>query len=402
MKILMLTPYLPYPDSSGGQIRTQNLLKHLRREHDITLFSLIKDPSEKKYIPILEKDFCKKVYVFQRSQKPFTIKNILKTGFSGQPFLVVRNLSSEAEKAIQTELEQNRYDLIHVETFYAMPHIPKTQIPVVLVDQTIEYKVYQHYVQHTAPLFLRPLFNIDVLKLKYWERFYWRQADRVIAVSKADKEEMLKVEPNLNVDIVPNGVNLELFNKRKTTWQSKNPKLLFVSNFNWLQNTEAAQILIQEVLPKVQKSIPTAQVLIVGQHPPATLKKLASKSVIIKEVAEDDVTSIKEAYFEADVFVTPLRGPGGTRLKNLAAMASCLPIVSSSVGMSGLGIVNGNHAIIEDDTERMATAIIDLLKNPKKAEKIAKAASAFVKENYDYKAIANKLSQIYQSVKKNT
>lgn len=46
MKILMLTPYLPYPDSSGGQIRTLNLLKYLCKKHEITLVSLIKDPKE--------------------------------------------------------------------------------------------------------------------------------------------------------------------------------------------------------------------------------------------------------------------------------------------------------------------------------------------------------------------
>ena len=60
----MLTPYLPYPDSSGGQIRTQNLLKHLRKEHDITLFSLIKYSKEEQYVPILEKEFYKKVKAF--------------------------------------------------------------------------------------------------------------------------------------------------------------------------------------------------------------------------------------------------------------------------------------------------------------------------------------------------
>jgi hypothetical protein len=166
MKILMLTPYLPYPDSSGGQIRTQNLLKHLKKWHEITLFSLIKNPDEEKYIPILEKNFCHKVKVFKRSQKPWTINNILKTGFSALPFLVVRNYSKEAKEAITQELSENDYDLIHVETFYAMPHIPKTKVPVVLVDQTIEYQVYDHYVHQTAPFFLRPLFNIDVKKLK--------------------------------------------------------------------------------------------------------------------------------------------------------------------------------------------------------------------------------------------
>ena len=73
MKILMLTPYLPYPLLSGGQIRTFNLLKKLAKKHEITLFALIKNEQEKQYIPELEK-YCQKVEVFKRSEKPFTFK----------------------------------------------------------------------------------------------------------------------------------------------------------------------------------------------------------------------------------------------------------------------------------------------------------------------------------------
>lgn len=398
MKILMLTPYLPYPDSSGGQIRTQNLLKHLKDKHDITLFSLIKSEKEKQYIPILEKNFCKKVKVFFRPEKPWMLKNIFRTGFSLYPFLVVRNFSQDAKDAIQEELKTGDYDLIHAETFYAMPHIPKTNLPVVLVDQTIEYKVYEHYVKNTAPWFLRPLFRIDVAKLKYWERYYWRLASKVIAVSEKDKTEMLTVEPKLDVDIVPNGVNLDLF-KKKTSWSVKKPVILFVGNFTWLQNTEAAQILIDKIFPLVLKAVPGAQLNIVGQHQPESLTKKAAKNILIKDLAEDDFEGIVKANHDASILVTPLWGPGGTRLKTLAAMASKLPIVSTSVGVTGLGVKDGSQVIIRNTPESMAEAVIELLQHPKKAENLAEDAYQFVTKNFDYKLIAEKLSKIYQSLK---
>lgn len=398
MKILMLTPYLPYPDSSGGQIRTQNLLKHLKDKHDITLFSLIKSEKEKQYIPILEKNFCKKVKVFFRPEKPWMIKNILRTGFSLYPFLVVRNFSPEAKEAITEELKSGDYDLIHAETFYAMPHIPKTDLPVVLVDQTIEYKVYEHYVKNTAPWFLRPLFRIDVAKLKYWERYYWRLASKVVVVSEKDKEEILSVEPNLDVDIVPNGVNLDLF-KKKTTWSSKNPTILFVGNFTWLQNTEAAEILIDKIFPLVLKKVPDARISIVGQHQPESLMLKAAENITIRDLAEDDFEGIVKANHDSSILATPLWGPGGTRLKTLAAMASKLPIVSTSIGVTGLGVKSGTHVLIKDTPESMAEAIIELIQKPTKAKALAEAAYEFVTENYDYKLIAGKLSKIYQSLK---
>src|SRR5436190_4022197 len=196
MKILMLTPYLPFPLMSGGQTRSYNLIKNLSKKHEITLFSLIKNENEKQYVKELEK-FCKKVKVFKRSSSPWTLRNILLTGFGVYPFLVIRNLSPEERKAIEKELAIEKYDLIHAETFYVMPHIPETKVPVLLVEQTIEYLVYKHYVEVQAPFFIRPLFWIDVRKLKYWETFFWKKASKVVAMSNSDKKVMQELVPPL-------------------------------------------------------------------------------------------------------------------------------------------------------------------------------------------------------------
>src|SRR3989338_6323062 len=129
MKILMLTPYLPYPPASGGQIRTLYLLKYLGKNHDITLVALYKTDSEKKYAEYL-RSYCKDIYLCKRAEKPWQPSIILKAIFSGLPFLIVRNFSQEATTTIKKLLETNTYDVIHAETFYIMPHIPQTHTPI--------------------------------------------------------------------------------------------------------------------------------------------------------------------------------------------------------------------------------------------------------------------------------
>ncbi len=394
----MLTPYLPYPDSSGGQIRTLNLLKYLCKNNEITLVSLIKDKKENENIKYLLK-YCKKVLTFPRSITPWTLNNILKTGFSLDPFLIVRNSAPGAKEAIAKELESGDYDLIHAETFYVMPSLPKTTIPTILVDQTIEYLVYQHYVDETASWYLRPLLQIDVEKLKRSERYYWRQADKVIAVSEADRAEMNKLEPNLSVDIVPNGVNLELF-KKKTGWNSKEPTILFVSNFKWLQNVEAAHVLIKSVFPLVKKSLSKAKLLIIGQYITNDIKEEAvgRQGVTVTEIANDDVDSLIKAYHDSSVFASTIKGPGGTRLKNLAAMASQLPIVSTKVGVEGLKVKDNVHVLIGNSPEKIAELIIKVIKSPKLAEKLALNTRRHVEENFDWRKIAKHLDAIYQKL----
>ena len=388
----MLTPYLPFPLMSGGQTRSYNLIKDLSKKHDITLFSLIKNEQEKKYISELKK-YCKKVFVFSRSKTPWTLRNILLTGFGPYPFLVIRNLAPDEKLAVKKELEVEKYDIIHAETFYVMPHIPDTNVPILLVEQTIEYLVYKHYVKNQAPLSVKIPFSIDVMKLKFWETHFWKQASRVVAMSESDKKEMLTLAPKLKIDIVPNGIDTDYFSARPRK-EITPAKVLYVGNFKWIQNVEAANILINEVWPKIKKEIKNVKLWIVGMNITDKLKEYASDDIEISEALPD----IREAYSKASVLVVPIKGPGGTRLKILEAMASALPVVTTSVGAEGLGVVNGKEALISDELDEVSNNAIKVLKNKNLSKSLGLYGKKFVESKYTWNKSAQVLDNIYSKV----
>ncbi len=392
MKILMLTPYLPYPLLTGGQTRSYNLIKRLSQlKHEITLFCLIKDSSERLFVPELQK-FCKEVRVFNRPGKPWTLANILRTGFSQYPFLVVRNWAGNEKAAIEQKLEREEFDLIHAETFYVMPHIPKTEVPILLVEQTIEYLVYRHYAENYPILPLRFLLYFDVMKMKYWELKYWQRATRVVAMSQEDKKSMLSQLPNLSVDIVPNGVDSQFFGE-KVKSRLKNPVILYLGNFTWLQNREAVDILVDKVWPKVKLSIPNAKLWIIGKNAKEFFPKLESLDIRVEEVKD-----VRAVYQQAAILVAPIYGGGGTRYKNFEAFASGLPVVTTSIGIRGTKAKDGAEVIVRDQPEEIAEAVIQLLSNSKLYEKIVSKAKRMVQSEYDWDPIADKLSNIYQSL----
>ena len=277
MKILMLTPYVPFPPSSGGQIRTLNLLRYLAKNHEISLVALYKNKKEKEYISHLNK-YCKKIYLCKRPEKPWALGNIIKAVFSFLPFLIVRNYSLEAKEMIQQLLVQEKFDVIHAETFYIMPHIPKTSIPILLVEQTIEYKVYQHFI-NSLPFYVRLFFYIDIIKLTYSERYYWKKADLVAAVSAADEKIIESLEDKIKTAIVPNGAGEDMIVKKLAQKDLKKPVILFQGNFNWLQNTEAAKYLINKLYPLLIKTIPQLKNIISGQN--------ANKIVLTQQESRD-------------------------------------------------------------------------------------------------------------------
>lgn len=393
MKILMLTPYLPYPPSSGGQIRSYNLIKHLSKDHELTLCSLIKFDSEEKYVKNL-KPFCKNIHVFKRAKKPWTISNILNTGFSAFPFLVIRNFSKEQQAALKKIIEIEKFDLIHAETFYVSPHIPKTNIPTVLVDQTIEYQVYRHFVNNFRIPFLRPLLMIDVAKIRFWEIYFWKKAARVVAVSLRDAQIMKHLVKDLKVTVVPNGVGEDLMVEVPLHYKKT---ILFMGNYAWLQNVEAARILATEIFPVIQKKIPDCKLVIAGQNT-GKISDLNGQGIELKDFAVDDIESVKKSYQENGIMVAPLYGPGGTRLKILAAMASKMPVVTTGIGTEGIDAKNLESILVGENSTELATLAVKLFEDKGLYKKIAENARRLVEENYSYSSIAKKLSDVYRQV----
>lgn len=396
MKILMLTPYLPYPLLSGGQIRTYNLLKKLAKKHQITLFALIKDESEKAYIGELEK-YCQQVRVFKRSRKPFTLRNILKTAFSTYPFLVIRNQSLTVTGAIQEELANQNYDLIHAETFYMMSHLPDLKIPSILVEQTIEYLGYENYAKK-APWFLRPILNVDVNKIRTWEKHYWQEADQLIVMSSEDKKFIAKELGRADkIAVVANGVDNHWFDQVKRQ-KTAVPTILSVGTFKWLPNREAVDFLVEKIWPLVKKKLKNVRLQIVGNAPSQKVLNygLADPNISVAGQVED----IRYAFKSADLLLAPVFSGKGTRYKILEAMACSTPVVASKIAVEGLDVENGKHVLTSNNAEELAELTIKVLTNQQLWHQLSMSGKKFVQDHYDWQSISKKLDTIYQKVGK--
>jgi len=390
MKILMLTPYLPYPLWSGGQIRTYNLLKNLSRKHQITLFSFIRDKKEEKYIQNLKK-YCKDVKVFLK-RPPWSLKSLFLSGVTYYPLVVCMYLNRRVKNAIESTTKKEKFDLIHAETFYVMPNIPPDNIPIILAEQTIEYLVYLHYTNSVNFLPLKLLMNWDVTKILFWEKRFWKKATRVVAMSEADKKRMQEISAGLNVDLVPNGVDTEFFSLKKKTNSNREKIILFVGNFKWLQNREAVSILVKSIWPFIKKSLPSAKLWIVGRFPTKEILEFASSSIKVSSEIDD----IRKAYNKAHVLLAPIYGPGGTRYKILESMASGVPVVTTATGIEGLNCIHNREVLIKEKPLDLAKETIKLLTNESLYNKLVQNGRKLVENQFNWKTIASSLDRIYK------
>ncbi|OGV97451.1 hypothetical protein A2W24_05760 [Microgenomates group bacterium RBG_16_45_19] len=397
MNILMLTPYLPYPLLSGGQIRTFNLLKNLKDKHSITLFSLIKS-ADRPYLEAL-KPYCHKLKVFRRSDKPFTPQNMLKTGLSTYPLVVIRNLVPETAQAVKQELKSRPYDLIHAETFYMMPNLPRTTIPIILVEQTIEYLGYQSYAQNSRRWYLKPFFSLDIAKIKHLEKHYWRTCSRLITMSQSDQEFIQTECPDIkHIDVVANGVDIPFFTAVPKKLPAV-PTILFVGTFSWLPNRQATIWLVEHIWPLVKQRLLKARLHIVGFKPTA---KILAYNQLPDVTVNGNVQDIRQAYATAHVLVAPVNWGKGTRYKILESMATQTPVVATPLAVEGIaGLVPGEHVLVADTTQALAAQTLKVLTQPHLQQRLAKASYRLVTQHYDWAAISQDLDRIYHKLGQN-
>ncbi|MBI5045181.1 MAG: glycosyltransferase family 4 protein [Candidatus Levybacteria bacterium] len=392
MKILLVSSYLPYPLTNGGNIRLYNLLKFLQKTHEITLVCEIRQGQNKDDVHEVEK-VCHKVYTVKR-RKQWSVKNILKTAVSANSFLTTGHKLEEMSLIVSMLLSKESFDAIHVETFYVLQNVPKTTLPIILVEHNVEYLVYERF-KEKASLFLKPLLTIDIEKIKRAEKQAWSRVSIVVAVSEKEKEiigEKCKF-------VVPNGVDLKTFVKKKivNSVDVKKKKILYIGDYTWIQNTDAVLYIIKFIWPLIKKNL-NVSLWIVGKNMPATFKKIGDNDASIIFDDDNKETAVK-IFSEADVLLAPKRVGGGTSYKIIEAMAVGTPVVTNSFGLEGLDFEKDKEIIVENKPEELAEEVIRVLTQKDYYRRISDQGRKAVEKKYDWIAIADKLDGVYQSVK---
>lgn len=142
---------------------------------------------------------------------------------------------------------------------------------------------------------------------------------------------------------------------------------LFVGNFVHPPNVDAAIWLVEEIWPKVDRAC--GRLTIAGPEPPAPLARAADDRVEVLGYVPD----LAPLYDRALMCVAPVRFGAGVKGKNAQALASGVPLVTTTAGAAGMRLVNGENVLIADDAAGIAGAIASLQGDPDLWRRIAAA-----------------------------
>lgn len=397
MNILWLKTELLHPVDKGGKIRTYNMLKELKRDHQITYLTLDEDASEDAVAAADE--YCHELIRIPHAGRakftPGFYSDLLFNIPSELPYAIAKYKSTEMRNRIKERLSRGDVDVLICDFLTPAVNLDFSfDCPAVLFQHNVEAMIWKRHYQVQKHVGKKIYLYAQWLKMRAFEKRLCRKFDAVIAVSAEDRDQM-RADYSLDAIFdVATGVDTDFFKPKHVTKRDPT-NLVFTGSMDWLPNDDAIRYFTDEILPIVRRTVPNVSLTIVGRNPSPYLTELTKKDPFINVTGRvDDVRPYME---KAAAYVVPLRIGGGTRLKIYEAMAMEKPIVSTTVGAEGLPLQNGVELLLADNAESFAEAIVKLLKEPGFADRIGTRAACTVRERFGWQRVAKEFSQICEN-----
>ena len=398
MRILMITNYLPYPETSGGRIRIYNLLRRVSRRHEVSLASLLESPEDVDGVSHLQQ-FCARVETANMDRRSRLAKapGLLRYALEGKPPELRLLHSEELVGKIRQLVSMMDFDIVQIESVMglylgALPTTKRYKSIVMFHNVTSQQFARISDVQQRGDRKLRAWINSVTMGL--WEPRYAAKFDRCTTVSEMDRQLLMKANPRLQVDVIPNGVDIEKYRPLPLPPENASPSLMFIGSMGYPPCVDAVLYFCNEILPLIRQATDAIELWVVGGDPGSEVLELDGSSVHVTGRVEDVVPY----YQQIRVCVVPLRAGGGTRLKILEAMALGRPVVSTTIGCEGLDVVDGEHLLIADTPEQFADKILRLLRDRQLHQHISANGRALVEAKYGWDKIAERLMDVYQEL----
>lgn len=406
MKILILSPYPPYPPHGGGTMRIYQIIRGLAQRYDVTCVTFTPDDEAERALAPIE-EFCRVICVRGPAARS-ALQRAWTTLASPLPDMALRNAALAYTRALRELLENESFDIVQAESIEMAGYLREIQLggarPALILDQfNAEYVLQKRAA--LADLRRPRRWHAAAYSLAQWrklasyERAEIQRCDAVAVVSEEDRRALLALGPHPQVAVVPNGVDTAWFSRAALDHaEDRAPALpeqalVFSGTLDFRPNIDAALWFARAVLPRLQARCPDVRLYIVGKRPAPALYALAADGAI---TVVGPVPDARPYIAGAAVYLVPMRIGGGVRLKLLEALSLEAPVVSTSMGAEGVaGLRDGRHCLLADDAEQYAGAVARLLEDRALARRLGAAGRELVRERYDWSAILPKLESIY-------
>ena len=313
--------------------------------------------------------------------------------FKSSSYNVDRFYSLGFESRLISQLAENEYDIIQLESLYVASYIPAirrmTKAKIVLRAHNTESEIWKKYAEESNDAFKKIWFRDLARKLEHFETKAIQSVDAVIPITREDELRLRK----MSTESKP--FHTCTFSMKENTRENKpeEDKTVFhIGAMDWKPNYDGVEWLCNDVWPLVLKSVPEATLHLAGK----SLDRGIDFGNKIQNHGE--VESAADFMSCYSIMAVPLHSGGGVKIKVIEGLFAGKPVVTTSVGSEGISCKDGEDIELADDAATFAAKLIDLLQNPAKARAIGESGKKTARENHELGRVTQKLCDFYSKL----
>lgn len=373
-RILMLGLGQPLPAHGGSQLRMLHLARQTAVRDDVTMAAIGEPP------PHVDEPFSLEGVPWGRSRRSALLHSVT------APYLYHRLHSEELSRRTAA----HGADLVQITSIFFRNAARRAgNAPVVLDAHNVEAEVVASQARTDSSALNRLRWRWEARTTDRFERDTAAEVDGILACSDVDAAHFERFCSRVRV--VPNGVDLSATPFRTPVDE---PTLAYLGSYGYRPNEVAALTLVDEVLPRVRAAVTDTHLRLIGADPTPAMERRAGAAVEVTGRVDDAVAELQRAR----VLVMPLKAGSGTRLKALEAMAAGTVVVSTSTGVAGLGVVDGEHVLLAETPGDLAAAVVRVLTDDDLAGHLARSARELVERRFDWSRCAAPMLELHDEL----
>ena len=385
MKLLIFTPYIPYPINSGGNRYVFTLIDHIRKFVDVSIalttkFSGIENvaslqklwPNVKFFVYDEKNEIninieSPKYYKFLLKMKASIGRKLVRQVVErGENYALRRNssiytdfyepLSKGYLNFVSSIFENNSFDLVQVEFFdlLSLTNVIPKSVKKIFIHHELRYvKNEREYAALTTP-------NVNDLYLKEFSKKIEIQHllsyDAVVTLTGLDKEK-LETVLNQSVPVYSSSAIIDIPENSIPETVEFNNNIIFLGGTNHFPNKDGIDWFLNNCWQRIHSQNKNLKLQIIGAWSDKSIIEYTRRypNIIFTGFVDDLSAELKDA-----IMIIPIRIGSGIRIKALDAIANGVPIVATSVGVEGLGLADGEGAFVKDTADSFADAVLSL------------------------------------------
>lgn len=395
MRILWLKTELLHPVDKGGRIRTYNMLRELKQEHEVIYLTLDEEPGDREALERSSEYADELIRVPHHVAPRHSVRfytELVSNLVSPLPYFIERYRSDRMRRAVTKTLENCDLDVLVCDFLTPAVNLPDAlPLPSVLFQHNVEAEIWRRHHEVADNPLKRLYFYHQWKKTRDFEARACRRFDRVVAVSEEDRKTLEDEYELDDVASVETGVDTDYFRPRDGHPVRTN-HIVFTGSMDWLPNEDAMAWFVREILPRIREEVPDATLSVVGRRPSQAVLNLEDEAPGV--TVTGGVPDVRPYLEEAAVFVVPLRIGGGTRLKIYEAMAMERPVVSTRVGKEGLPVSHGEELRVADEPDDFAAEVSRLLADRQEARRLGQRGAERVRQDFGWDRVAASFARI--------